>query len=159
MALIGNIIWFICGGFLLGTLYLAGAILMFPLLPFLLPMVGYAYWPLGRRAVRLDAINAYKAKNGIELDDDKFASTSGVIKFLANFLWLFTFGILLAICHIAAGLLNLLACVVVVTIPVALPNAIANFKLVPVALRPFGIKIVPSSLADEIETAKAISKL
>ena len=36
MAFLGNLIWFIFGGWLLGTLYLIAAIVLFPLLPFLM---------------------------------------------------------------------------------------------------------------------------
>jgi uncharacterized membrane protein YccF (DUF307 family) len=65
----------------------------------------------------------------------------------------------LAICHLLAGLLNLLACVLIITIPVALPNALANFKLVSVAFAPFGVRLIPTSLADDINKSLAKSKL
>ena len=41
MTLLGNIIWFLLGGWLLGLGYFMGAVLFFPLLPFLMPLVGY----------------------------------------------------------------------------------------------------------------------
>ena len=47
----------------------------------------------------------------------------------------------------------------IVTIPVALPNALANFKLIPVAFAPFGTRLIPTSLADDIDKSLAKSKL
>jgi len=159
MAFLGNVIWFLCGGFLLGTLYLLSAIILFPLLPFLMPMVSYAYWPFGRRPVSKKAVAAYKIENNMPADEDKFAKSSAVVKFLAQFVWVFTFGWILALVHLLSALLNLLACIVIVTIPVALPNALANFKLIPVAFAPFGTRLIPTSLADDIDKSLAKSKL
>ena len=159
MAFLGNIIWFICGGWVLGTLYLLGAIVFFPLLPFLMPMVGYAYWPFGRRPVSKKAIAAYKIENNMPADEDKFAKSSAVIKFLGTTIWVLTFGWILAIAHLLAGMANLVACLLLFTAPVALPNALANFKLIRVAFAPFGVKLIPTSLADDIDKALAKSKL
>jgi|TARA_B100001971_G_C17752761_1_gene316289 uncharacterized membrane protein YccF (DUF307 family) len=159
MAFIGNIVWFVFGGWLLGTLYLVGAIILFPLLPFLMPMVSYAYWPFGRRPVSKKAVAAYKVENNMPADDDKFAKSSAVIKFLATTVWVLTFGWILAIAHLLSGVANLFACIFIVTIPVALPNALANFKLIPVAFAPFGVRLIPTSLADDIDKSMAKSKL
>ncbi|RKR00265.1 YccF domain-containing protein [Maricaulis maris] len=159
MAFLGNIVWFVLGGFVVGSLYLLGAIIFFPLLPFLLPMVGYSYWPFGRRPVSRDAVNAYKEANNMPIVDDGFSRASAVIKFLANFVWVFTFGLLLAITHILAGLANLAACIILITIPICLPNALAHFKLAPVALAPFGVTLVPTKLAEDIIAASAARRL
>ena len=159
MAFLGNLIWFVFGGWLLGTLYLLGAIILFPLLPFLMPMVSYAYWPFGRRPVSKKAIEAYKVENNMPLDDDKWAKSSATIKFLGTTIWVLTFGWILALVHLLAGLLNLLACVLIITAPLALPNALANFKLIRVAFAPFGVNLIQASLADDIDKAQAKSKL
>ena len=159
MAFLGNIIWFLFGGWLLGTLYLLAAIILLPLLPFLMPMVGYSYWPFGRRPVSKKAIAAYKVENNMPADEDKFAKSSAVVKFLGQTVWVITFGWMLAIAHLLAGLANLLACILLFTIPVALPNALANFKLIPVAYAPFGVRLIPTSLADDIDKAHSKSKL
>lgn len=151
MALLGNLIWFIFGGWVLGLTYLLGSIILFPLLPFLLPMVSYAFWPFGRKPVKKQAIAAYKEANGIELDEDKFANASGVVKFLGNFIWAITFGWVLALMHIISGVFNLVLCVTFIFAPVALPNALANFKLIPVAFTPFATRLVPIALANDIE--------
>ena len=159
MAFLGNLIWLIFGGWLLGTLYLIGAIILFPLLPFLMPMVSYAYWPFGRRPVKKKAIAAYKIENNMPADEDKFAKSSAVIKFLGTTIWVLTFGWILAIVHLIAGIANLVFCVFIITAPLALPNALANFKLIPVAFAPFGVRLIPTSLADDIDKAQAKSKL
>ena len=159
MTLLANIIWFVLGGFFVGLLYLLGAIILFPLLPFLLPMIGYSFWPFGRRPVSKQAVNAYKQANGQEPDPDDFETAGGLVKFLANIVWLLTFGWMLAISHLLWGLMNLIACLPIITIPICLPNAMAHFKLAPVALTPFGVKIVPTALAEEIDLEHAKAKL
>ena len=159
MAFLGNLIWFIFGGWLLGTLYLIAAIVLFPLLPFLMPMVSYAYWLFGGRPVSKKAIAAYKVENNMPPDEDKFAKSSALIKFLATTIWVLTFGWILAIAHLIAGVANLFVCVLIITAPLALPNALANFKLIPVAFAPFGVRLIPTSLADDIDKAQAKSKL
>ncbi len=53
MKILANIVWLLTGGWLIGLLYLLGAIVFFPLLPFLYPLIGYGFWPFGRRAVSI----------------------------------------------------------------------------------------------------------
>ncbi len=159
MAFVGNIVWFVLGGFVIGSVYLLGAVILFPLLPFLLPMVGYSYWPFGRRPVSRSDVNAYKEANGAPVLEDPLTQASAVIKFLANIVWVFTFGLLLAITHLFFGLVNLLACALLITIPICLPNALAHFKLAPVALAPFGVTLVPTKLAEDIIVASAARRL
>jgi len=159
MAFLGNLIWFIFGGWLLGSLYLLGALILFPLLPFLIPMVSYVFWPFGRKPVSKRAIEAYKIENNMPLEEDKFSQASGFVKILANVVWVLTFGWVLAICHILSGIANLILCVLLVTIPICLPNALANFKLVRVAFSPFGTKLISTDLANDIEKSLSKSKL
>tara|TARA_A100001015_G_C14978347_1_gene708320 strand:- start:421 stop:891 length:471 start_codon:yes stop_codon:yes gene_type:complete len=156
MALIGNLIWFIFGGWLLGTMWLIFSIIFFPLLPFLMPFVGYCYWPFGRQPVAKSAIIAYKKANNMKVDDFKEVKSS--LKIVTNLIWL-PFGFLLCIAHLIAGLLNFFACIVIVTIPVCLPNALGNFKLAKVSFAPFGVKLIPTDLAKDILKEKAKSKL
>lgn len=157
MAFIGNLAWFILGGWALGSIYLLGAIILFPLLPFLLPMIGYAYWPFGRQPVSKSAINAYKKSHNLEIEEDDFAEVGSIIKILANVVWVITFGFALAIMHLISGLINFVACIFIFTIPFCLPNALGNFKMIRVALAPFGVKLIPTDLAADIlkESAKA----
>ncbi|MDN6131466.1 MAG: YccF domain-containing protein [Corynebacterium casei] len=124
MKTILNIIWFICGGFLLAARYfLAGIIAC--LLVVTIPagvasfrMANYALWPFGRSVVQ---------------------PTKGAGSFSAvgNFIWFIVAGLWLAIGHVvtAAGQ--------AVTI-IGIPLAIANIKMIPVTCFPFGRSIVPS---------------
>ena len=47
----------------------------------------------------------------------------------------------------------------IVTIPVCLPNALGNFKLARVSFAPFGVNLIPTDLAKDILKEKAKSKL
>lgn len=158
MAFIGNLIWFIFGGWLLGLIYLLGAIILFPLFPFLLPFVGYAFWPFGRQPVSKSAIKAYKIANNMDVDEDAFEKIGGVVKILANTVW-FLFGIILCVLHLFCGVLNLILCVTIILAPVCLPNALAHFKLAKVALFPFGVRLISKDLAGDILKEKAKTKL
>lgn len=159
MALLGNIIWFILGGWLLGLLYFIGGLLLLPLLPFLLPFISYVFWPFGRTHVRRGDINLWKQANGHPVDSRSVDTASGFIRFLASVVWVVTFGWILALAHVLAGVTNLLSCLALITIPVCLPNALANFKLVPVAFVPFGVEIVPTTVADEIRRNAWVERL
>ena len=88
MAFLGNIIWVVNGGLVISFLYLLGAIFLFPLLPFLLPLVSYSLWPFGKKPVSIKAINAYKEENNMPLEENKFAKASSVVKVLANLVWM-----------------------------------------------------------------------
>ena len=159
MALFGNLIWLILGGFAIGGLYLLGAVILFPLLPFLWPLVKYSFWPFGRRPVSKKIIDQYKKANNMELDKDDFASASKNAKLCANIIWAPTFGLLLFIIHLIAGIVNLIACIIIITIPICYPHALAHFKLMTVSFSPFGVRLIPSSLADDIEKESAKAML
>ena len=60
-----------------------------------------------------------------ELSPREFAKSSAVIKFLGTTVWALTFGWILAIVHLFAGVMNLGVCILIFTAPVALPNALA----------------------------------
>tara|TARA_B100001173_G_scaffold270288_1_gene247628 strand:- start:139 stop:609 length:471 start_codon:yes stop_codon:yes gene_type:complete len=156
MAFIGNLIWFIFGGWLLGTLWLIFSIIFFPLLPFLLPFVGYSYWPFGRQPVSKSAITKYKKANNMKVED--YPAVKSSLKILSNIIWL-PFGLVLCIVHLIAGILNFLGCILIVTIPICLPNALGNFKMARVSFAPFGVNLVPTDLAKDILKENAKSKL
>ena len=153
--LIGNVIWFVTGGFILGTLYFISALIFFPLLPFLFPLIRYAYFPFGKRPVSKKAINAFKEENNMPIDEDILAKSSSVVRFIANVVWVIFPGVLLALLHFISACINLILCILIITVPVCLPSALGNFKMIKVALVPFGVKIVPNSLADDIEYSGA----
>ena len=155
MALLGNLIWFVFGGWLIGLGYLLGAILFFPLIYYLWPVVGYAFWPFGRRPVSRSAINNYMERNPEEFSDEQLERLDGpqvslFVRRILGVLWAITFGWILALGCLIEGVLNLLLCGLVVTIPICLPNALAWFKLAGVSFVPFTVKIVPTGLAEKI---------
>ena len=111
------------------------------------------------KGVRRADIDAWKESKGEEVDLSGAKLATGTLRFVSNVLWVITFGWILALSHCFAALANLLCCVFIVTIPICLPNMMANFKLIPVALRPFGVKILPNSLAEEIINARHAKSL
>ena len=156
MAFIGNLVWFILGGWLLGTIWLVFSIIFFPLLPFLLPFVGYCYWPFGRQPVSKQAILIYKKANNMEVEE--LTTVKSSLKILSNLVWL-PFGLVLCTIHLIAGLLNFLGCAFIITIPICLPNALGNFKMARVSFAPFGVNLVPTDLAKDILKEAAKKKL
>jgi uncharacterized membrane protein YccF (DUF307 family) len=119
-----NIIWLVLSGLWLAIGYAIAGVVMFILIitiPFgfqAFKLAGYALWPFGRTvAKRPDA---------------------GGASVIGNILWLLLAGWWLALLHITAAFL------LAITI-VGFPLAIANIKLVPVALWPFGREIVKSA--------------
>ena len=159
MALLGNIIWFITTGWWLGSLYLISALVLFPLLPFLLPLIRYSFFPFGRRPVANAKIKKYKSLNNSDIEVVDITSLAPAIRFLANVVWIVLPGWQLAIGHFIAGIINLILCVFLITIPICLPIALANFLLIPVAFQPFGSTLLPNTLADDIEFQVAKSNL
>ena len=125
MNLILNLIWFICGGFLLALGYLLFGLLAC-LLVITIPagvasfrMANFALWPFGRSVVQP-------------------LGGSGGLSALTNAVWFLIAGLWLAIGHIVT------AAVQAVTI-IGIPLAIANLRMIPVTCFPFGKKIVPSN--------------
>lgn len=153
MTLLGNILWFILGGWLLGLMYLFGAIVFFPLFPFLWPLVKFAFWPFGKEVVsRLD-LEAYQRAHGVEKSSTQ--SAKNTVGFIGNILWALTFGWILALCHLVAAIMNIAFIWLIVTIP----NIGGNWKLITVAFAPFNRVIVPSELAREIKLTAAKKKI
>ncbi len=117
-----NVIWLVLAGFWLFLGYLLAAVICFILIitiPFgvaALRIGLYALWPFGRTVVRKPGAGA--------------GSTIG------NVLWLVLCGWWLALEHVVTGVAM---CLTIIGIPLGL----ANFKLIPVSLFPFGREIVP----------------
>jgi uncharacterized membrane protein YccF (DUF307 family) len=124
-----NIIWLVLSGLWLAIGYAIAGLVMFILIitiPFgvqAFKLAGYALWPFGRTVVK--------------------KPTAGGGSVIGNVLWLVLAGWWLALSHVIT------AVALAITI-IGIPLAIANVKLVPVALWPFGREIVP---ADEVTDA------
>jgi uncharacterized membrane protein YccF (DUF307 family) len=122
MRLILNVIWLVLCGFWMALGYLLAALIMFILIitiPFGLQavkMANFAFWPFGRTLVKRPDAGAPSA--------------------IGNVIWFLLAGWWLAIGHLITGVA---LCITIIGIPLG----IANFKLIPVSLTPFGRDIVP----------------
>jgi uncharacterized membrane protein YccF (DUF307 family) len=152
MKVLANIVWLLTGGWLIGLLYLLGAIVFFPLLPFLYPLIGYGFWPFGRRAVSKSRLEEYRRIVGNA--DDNPSGAVKAVGVVANVLWALTFGWLLALAHLVSSLVNLIFFWLVITIP----NIVGHWKLIPTAFTPFRRVVISSALADEMDLVLEKSK-
>ena len=121
MRLLLNLIWLVFGGIWLALAYALVAILMFLLIvtiPFGIASARIALfclWPFGRTLVRRPDAGAGSA--------------------IGNVIWFVLAGWWLALAHLISGVAM---CLTIIGIPLGL----ANFKLIPVSLTPFGRDIV-----------------
>jgi uncharacterized membrane protein YccF (DUF307 family) len=116
-----NILWFVLAGLWLAIGYAFAALICFVLIitiPFgvaALRIGIFALWPFGRTVVK--------------------RGDAGAASAIGNVLWLLLCGWWLALGHLISGVL---LCITLIGIPLGL----ANFKLIPVSLLPFGRDIV-----------------
>jgi uncharacterized membrane protein YccF (DUF307 family) len=116
-----NLIWLVFGGLVLALGYALVALVMFILIvtiPFGIASARIALfclWPFGRTIVR--------------------RPDAGAGSLVGNVIWIVLAGWWLALGHIVTGVLM---CITIIGIPLGL----ANFKLIPVSLTPFGRDIV-----------------
>jgi uncharacterized membrane protein YccF (DUF307 family) len=119
---LGNVLWVIFAGIWLAAIYVVAGIFMLVLIitiPFgiqAFKLAGFALWPFGRHVV-------YGAK------------ISSPLHIVGNIIWIIFGGISLAIWHLIAGVL---LCVTIIGIPFG----IQSFKMIPIALMPFGAEVV-----------------
>jgi uncharacterized membrane protein YccF (DUF307 family) len=116
-----NLIWLIFGGLVLALGYAVVALVMFILIitiPFGIAAARIALfclWPFGRTIVR--------------------RPDAGTGSLIGNVIWIVLAGWWLALGHLVSGVVM---CITIIGIPLGL----ANFKLIPVSLTPFGRDIV-----------------
>ncbi len=118
MSLLGNIVWLIFGGFLAGMGYIIGGIAL------CITVVGI---PFGIQAMKIGV--ATFAPFGKEVIEQENANS--VTNTIFNMLWLLLFGWEIALAHLIHGI------ILAVTI-IGLPFTKQHFKLIPLALFPFG---------------------
>jgi len=129
-----NIIWLILSGFWLALGYAFAGVIMCILIitiPFgvqAFKLAGFSLWPFGRTVVK--------------------KADAGAGSVIGNIIWLILAGWWLAIMHIVT------AAALAITI-IGIPLAIANIKLVPMALWPFGREVVE---ARDVNDAFAASR-
>jgi uncharacterized membrane protein YccF (DUF307 family) len=119
--LVLNVIWLVFGGLWLALGYALVAVVMFILIitiPFgiaSLRIALFCLWPFGRTIVRRPG--------------------AGTGSLIGNVIWIVLAGWWLALGHVITGVAM---CLTIIGIPLGL----ANFKLIPVSLTPFGRDIV-----------------
>jgi len=118
MALIGNIIWLVFGGFVSGLGYILGGAML------CLTIVGI---PFGVGAMKLGvATFAPFGKELVELEN-----ANSPLRIVLNVIWLLLFGWEIAVAHLIHAVLLALTII-------GLPFAKQHLKLIPMALLPLG---------------------
>ena len=129
MRTLGNVIWFVFGGFLMGLgWWLAGLVAAITIvgLPWAKAcfVIGqFAFWPFGKEAV---------SRRDIHQQDDIGTGTLGAV---GNVIWFVFAGWWLALGH----LFSALACFVTI---IGIPFGIQHVKLAVIALAPIGKTVV-----------------
>jgi Predicted membrane protein len=132
MTLIGNILWFILGGVLMGIAWCLYGVICFisiigiPWGRACFTMANFCFFPFGREAVSREYIKGKK---------DLGTGTLGLI---GNVIWCVLAGVWLALGHLISGVL---CCLTIIGIPFGLQH----FKIAGLALMPVGMTIVPKN--------------
>jgi len=135
MRLIGNIIWFVMGGFIMGLAWWAYGVLAFvtilgiPWGRSCFVLGQFSFWPFGKQTI------SRKRLTGRE---DIGTGTLGLI---GNIIWILFAGIWLAIGH----LMSAVACAITI---IGIPFAIQHLKLAVVSFAPVGQTVVSNQVAD-----------
>lgn len=133
MQALGNILWLVLAGWWLALAYVVAgiiSIIFIVTIPFAIAsfrLASYALWPFGRAVVFRDS-----------------GAGMSALAVIGNVLWLFLGGLALAVGHLVAGVL---LCLTIIGIPLGL----ASFKMVRLALLPFGSEIVSTEEAHRRE--------
>jgi len=122
MKFLGNILWFVLGGFLVSLYYfIAGLLFCITIIgiPFglqLIKLAGFALWPFGH-----------------EIQPD--TNDGGCLAIIMNVIWILVGGVEIAMLHLTFGVF---LCLTIIGIPFG----VQHFKMALLALIPFGKKIV-----------------
>ena len=119
MSLLGNILWFIFGGFFSGLSWIISGLL------WCLTIVGIPY---GKQCFKFASMAFMQFGKEIEYG-------GGVPSLIANVIWIIFFGIPMALENFFIG------CIWCITI-VGIPFGLQFFKIAKLSLAPFGAKIV-----------------
>jgi uncharacterized membrane protein YccF (DUF307 family) len=136
MRLILNVIWLVFAGFWTALGYALAALIMFILIitiPFgvaALRIGLFALWPFGKTVVR--------------------RADAGAGSAIGNVIWFVLAGWWLIVVHLITGTI---LCLTIIGIPLGL----ANFKLIPVTLTPFGRDIVSIEEARRLGLEQAVA--
>lgn len=121
MNFLGNILWFVLGGFLVSLYYfIVGVLFCITIIgiPFglqLIKLAGFALWPFGH-------------------DIQSDTNDGGCLSIVMNVIWILVGGVEIAMIHLTFGVF---LCITIIGIPFGLQH----FKMALLALIPFGKKI------------------
>ena len=142
LGLVGNIIWFICGGILLGLGWWFFGILMYVLI-FTIPwakscfVIGqFCFFPFGKELI---------SRKKLTQNDDIGTGGLGLI---GNIVWVIFAGIWLFIGHVVSGIV---CCFTLIGIPFG----IQHFKIAGACFAPIGMRVVDKGVAKEAIKANA----
>ncbi|MFA9438812.1 YccF domain-containing protein [Uliginosibacterium sp. sgz301328] len=130
LRLIGNILWFVLGGFCMGLAWcLAGLVAFITIIGIpwgraCFTIAGFSFWPFGRVAV---------PRREVTGRDD---IGTGVLGLIGNIVWFLLAGWWLAIGHVCAAIVNFVSII-------GIPFGIQHLKLAMIALMPIGMAVVP----------------
>ena len=119
MGFLGNILWFILGGFLSGLAWIIAGLLW---------CITIVDIPIGIQCFKLSGLSFFPF--GKEVRND-----GGTVSFIVNILWIIFSGLELAIGNLIIG------CLLCITI-VGIPFGLQFFKIAKLALMPFGAVVV-----------------
>lgn len=122
MKTIGNIIWVIFGGFMIALEYFISGFLM------LLTIIGI---PFGIQAFKLGILALWPFGSKVEKSD---SALPGCLNLILNIIWIIVGGFWIALTHLLWGVIF---CITIIGIPFGKQH----FKLIHLALVPFGKKI------------------
>ena len=139
---LGNAIWFLCGGILMGLVWWIYGVLCFisivgiPWGRACFVMGNFAFFPFGKMPVARDVLTGRQ---------DVGTGPWGTV---GNIIWLLLAGVWIALGHLVSAVM----CAVTI---IGIPFAWQHVKLAALALCPIGKTIVPAPLADAAERAAA----
>lgn len=142
MNLIGNLIWFLFGGVIMGLVWWFFGLLAY------VSIIGipwgkscfvigqFTFFPFGKEAISRKVLTK------------KYDVGTGAVGLLGNIIWFLLAGIWLAIGHIGSAIL----CFITI---IGIPFGIQHLKLAGVSLFPIGKRIVPKEVAKAAKKANA----
>ena len=125
MRLLGNLVWFVFGGFVTGVgwwvagLLAAVTVIGLPFAVAAFRIGAFTFWPFGRDIV----------------DDPARSEAGRIVVLIGNIVWIVLGGLWLALGHLALALLF------AVTI-IGIPFALQHLKLAHLSLMPYGKRII-----------------
>lgn len=135
MRTLGNIIWFLCGGIVMGLswwffgLLACLTIIGIPWARACFVLGNFSFFPFGKEPIRRDELTG------------RHDLGTGTLGCMGNVIWFIVAGIWLAIAHVCAAALT------AITI-IGIPFAWQHLKLAAIALSPVGMTVVDVEVAE-----------